>query len=294
MNTPYVFKRCSKCGEWLVASSVNFHKLKDGKFGLRAQCKECRKKYCEQNKGAIAKQQKEWYEANKANILEQRKKYYEENKEARAEWQKRYREQNKEAIAKKNKRYREQNKGAIAERDKEYYEANKANILEQRKKYYEEKKDDILEQHKEYYEVNKDDILERNKRYRNTPQGQVVAFNGHNRRRSKEQTQGNGITKEQWLEMMVYFDWRCAYSGKYIGGNTKDRTIDHIIPINNNGEHEIWNLVPMYRPYNSSKHDKDMLQWYKEQTFFSEERLNKIYEWQEYAYKKMHDKEEII
>ena len=50
----------------------------------------------------------------------------------------------------------------------------------------------------------------------------------------------------------------------------------------------------MDKGLNSSKNDKDMLQWYKEQTFFSEERLHKIYEWQEYAYKKWHDKEEII
>ena len=47
------------------------------------------------------------------------------------------------------------------------------------------------------------------------------------------------------------------------------------------------------RSYNISKLDRDMFQWYKEQDFFSEERLQKIYEWQEYAYNKWH-KEEII
>ena len=49
----------------------------------------------------------------------------------------------------------------------------------------------------------------------------------------------------------------------------------------------------MYKNYNSSKKDKDLLEWYKEQPFFSEERLQKIYEWQEYAYNKYH-KEEIV
>lgn len=29
-----------------------------------------------------------------------------------------------------------------------------------------------------------------------------------------------------------------------------------------------------------------MLEWYKQQSFFSEERLRKIYEWQEYAFNK--------
>ena len=95
----------------------------------------------------------------------------------------------------------------------------------------------------------------------------------------------------QWLEMMKYFNWKCAYSGNPLKNET--RTIDHIKPLNQGGEHEIWNLVPMYRTYNISKHDKDMEEWYQEQDFYSEERLQKIYEWQEYAFNKWH-KEEII
>ena len=34
-----------------------------------------------------------------------------------------------------------------------------------------------------------------------------------------------------------------------------------------------------------------MLEWYKQQDFFSEERLIKIREWQEYAYNKYYIKE---
>ena len=37
---------------------------------------------------------------------------------------------------------------------------------------------------------------------------------------------------------------------------------------------------------NISKHDKDMLEWYKKQDFYDPNRLAKIYEWQEYARKK--------
>ena len=45
-------------------------------------------------------------------------------------------------------------------------------------------------------------------------------------------------------------------------------------------------MVPMYRPYNSSKYNKDMLTWYKQQEFYSDENLDKIRKWQEYAYNK--------
>lgn len=80
--------------------------------------------------------------------------------------------------------------------------------------------------------------------------------------------------------MMKFFNWRCAYSGEMLGDN---RTIDHIVPLSKGGEHEIWNCVPMNKGYNSSKHTSDMLEWYRNQSFYSEERLNKIYEWIEYA-----------
>ena len=84
--------------------------------------------------------------------------------------------------------------------------------------------------------------------------------------------------------MMEFFDFRCAYSGKYIGGDSDKRTIDHIIALNNGGEHEIWNVVPMYANYNYSKHTKDMLEWYLKQEYFDIDRLTKIYEWRIYAY----------
>ena len=35
-------KKCTKCGKWKVASTVNFHRNKRGKYGLLAECKECR------------------------------------------------------------------------------------------------------------------------------------------------------------------------------------------------------------------------------------------------------------
>ena len=36
-------KKCTKCGRWLVASADNFHRNKGKKYGLKDECKECRK-----------------------------------------------------------------------------------------------------------------------------------------------------------------------------------------------------------------------------------------------------------
>ena len=314
MNIPYVFKRCSKCGEWKVASTVNFYKKKDGKYGLNSRCKKCsaeykkqhyennkdkileykkqyygnnkdkileyKKQYYENNKDKLTEQHKQYYENNKDKILEHSKQYRENNKDKRAKYQKQYYENNKDKLAGQHKQYRENNKDKLAGHSKQYYENNKDKILEYSKQYYENNKDKILEYSKQYRENNKDKIAE----YFATPQGQASRFNNSVKRRLREQSQGKGITKEQWLECMKFFGFRCAYSGQVL---SKDiRSLDHIVPLNKGGEHEIFNLAPMYRPYNSSKQDKDLLEWYKEQDFYSEERLQKIYEWQEYAFNK--------
>ena len=198
-----------------------------------------------------------------------------------------------------NNKYREEHKDYYEEYYKKYYEDNKEYIKECSKQYYEDNKDKVLEYHKEYYEDNKDKVLEKNKQWREDNKDKVLecmkqwhknnpekSFNSNSRRRQKENTQGNGITKEQWKEMMDFFDWACAYSGEYIGGDNKDkkRTIDHIIALDNGGEHQIWNCVPMFKSYNISKHANNMLEWYLQQDYFDIDRLTKIYEWRIYAY----------
>ena len=225
MKSPYCIKVCSKCGKILVANTTNFHKKKEGKYGLRAECKICKKQL--------------------------------------------------------DKQYRENNIDAIKEYDKMRYQRDKDKRLEYCREYHKENKEHIKKQRHQYYEENKDIIKERNKRY--WVENPHVRFNSTSKRRQLEESQGEGVTKEQWLEMMDFFEWKCAYSGKYIGGNSDSRTIDHIIPLDNEGEHAIWNCVPCYGNYNFSKRNKDMLSWYLQQEFYSEERLNKIYEWIEYA-----------
>ena len=203
-------------------------------------------------------------------------------KECRKEKSKIYYKNNKEYIDKRNKKYYEENKEEISKKKKIRYEENKEEISKKGKIYYEEHKEERREYSRIYNKEHKEERREYSKKYRE--ENPHVKFNGHHKRKQKIENQGNGITKEQWLEMMEFFDFRCAYSGKYIGGDSDKRTIDHIIPLDNSGEHEIWNVVPMYANYNYSKHTKDMLEWYLQQEYFDIERLTKIYEWRIYAY----------
>ena len=275
MKCPYCIKVCSKCNKILVAYSGNFCKKKSGKYGYNSWCKECmykyNKKYREENKEEIAEYNKKYREEHKEEIAERNKQYYKENKEECNKRMKKWYEEHKEEIAEYKKQYREEHKEEIAEYKKQYYEENKEEIKEYQKQYQ-----------KQYREENKEEIAECKKQWReNNPE---KVFNKHNERRNKLENQGEGITKEQWYEMMCFFNWSCAYSGIQL--NKDNRSIDHIVPLSLNGEHEIWNCIPMYMPYNSSKNTKNMEKWYKEQEFYSEERLQKIYEWCEYAYNK--------
>ena len=298
-----IAKKCTKCGEWKVASTENFHRGKRYKYGLSSQCKVCRskdsKQYRKSNRDKILEYQRQYYEDNKEKVLERHRQYHKVNREKRLEQAKKYRETNKEKIAEKNKLWYEANREKIAEYHKQWHEANREKIVERQKQYrqdnkekeaerkrqyYEANKEKICEYSKQWYEANKDKITERNKQYYQSPKGQVVLFNRNQRRRTKEEQQGDGITKDQWLEMMSFFDFRCAYSGERLTNNA--RSVDHIVPLNSGGDNAIWNCVPMLRSLNSSKKDKNMDDWYKEQSFYSEARLAKIYEWQEFAYNK--------
>lgn len=197
------------------------------------------------------------------------KSYYNKNKKEILDKCKVYREEHKEEKRKQNKVYRENHKEYYKEYNKTYYKNNKDKIMERHDKWEKENQEHLQEYRKNYYLNNKH-----------------ISFNSATKRRFQEENQGNGITQEQWYEMMEFFNWECAYSGEYLGGDNKDRrrTIDHIVPISKNGEHEVWNCVPMIKSYNSKKHDNNMLEWYLEQEYFDIDRLTKIYEWRIYAY----------
>lgn len=317
MKCPFVIKKCTKCGKLLVANTMNFPKRKDSKNGLRNDCRKCHNResllYRKVNK--ILKNEnnpfdninpnKVWNHcpfvirictkcgeilvANDMNFYTHKtsegglrkyckkcdKQYREEHKEEKKQYMKQYCDEHKEEKSKYDRQYRKEHK----EEKKEY-----------KKKYYDEHKEELKEYQKQYNEEHKEELKEYRKKYnKDNPE---KLFNQRQKRRLLEESQGNGITSEQWYEMMNFFDWCCAYSGEYIGGDSDKRTIDHIIPLSKGGKHEMWNLVPMVRNYNSSKGTKDMLDWYIQQPYFSEERLQKIYEWCKYVFEKWGNRDE--
>ena len=83
------------------------------------------------------------------------------------------------------------------------------------------------------------------------------------------------LTDEEWQEAIAFFGGLDAYTGE----EAKALSIDHIIPLGKGGGNERCNILPCDKGTNSKKFRSDMETWYRKQSFFSEERLDRIKEW---------------
>ena len=272
MNIPYVMKKCTKCGEWLVANNINFYKQKKGKYGFTSKCKQCESKIKKDKRNNNEEYRKN---QNKKNREEMRKKRKDDN----------FRKiENEKQKIRKKERYNndEEYRKSFLKKQNEW----KVNNPEKVKASYDKK----CIKEKERYNNDEEYRKSRLKKYKEwRKDNPEKIFNQNIKRRSKLENQGRGIDKEQYKECNKWFDWKCAYSGEKLQNNktTNGRTLDHIVAIENGGLNEPWNVVPMRRGYNCSKQDKvNSLDWYMEQEYFNEEQLQRIVEWQIYAYEK--------
>ncbi len=83
------------------------------------------------------------------------------------------------------------------------------------------------------------------------------------------------LTIKEWRECLEFFDYKDAYTGLEMNVISQD----HIIPVSKGGGYTKTNIIPCELSVNKNKLNNDMESWYRNQDFFSEERLNKIKEW---------------
>ena len=95
-----ISKECSKCHE--IKPVSEFSKCKSKTDGLEAKCKECIKKYIQENKDKIKEKNKKYRQENKDKIKEKRKKYKQENKDKI----KKYNQENKDKAYERQRKYR--------------------------------------------------------------------------------------------------------------------------------------------------------------------------------------------
>lgn len=100
-------------------------------------------------------------------------------------------------------------------------------------------------------------------------------FIGSQKRRGEDNPD---FTHQEWKECLIFFGGECAYCG---GTPRKGQrlTRDHLEPVSVGGRTIQSNIVPACASCNSSKGAEEFKHWYMKQSFFSQERLNRIFKW---------------
>ena len=143
-----ISKECSCCHK--IKSISEFNKAKRELDKLQLKCKECLRKYRQENKEHMKEYKKIYNQENKEKIKEKKQKYYQEKSDY---------------IKEKSKKYYQENKEFKIEYQKEYYKNNLDTIKEKQKQYAKDNADKIKEYYKEYRENNKEVLREKEKQY---------------------------------------------------------------------------------------------------------------------------------
>ena len=83
------------------------------------------------------------------------------------------------------------------------------------------------------------------------------------------------MSDDQWLQCIVYFNGACAYCGC----TREQLTADHLDPKSKGGRNAPENIVPACNACNEEKADKDWREYMMSRDDFSQERMNRIFDW---------------
>lgn len=239
------------------------------------------------------RESREYYQRNKKRIsafrrtdIEEKKrrsanmrKYRKDNQERFTAYEKAYRNkpEQKTKRAKKNKIWREKNTERVKQSKKMYREENLEHCKEKSKKYRAENREKLNKYSSEKYYENREDVLaEMRERYENDPQfkaeikvrrhryrkqnaDKIAASNKLRQDRMKSNKTVDPITAERWLEILDYFDYRCAYCQPKRVRLVNNLTMDHVEPVSLGGTNDWFNIVPACRSCNSKKSNRYLL-----------------------------------
>lgn len=178
-------------------------------------------------------------------------------------------------------------KECTKQRDKLKYDKNKDNIIQRVKEWARNNSDKKKEYDKKRYNNNVEEIRQRSREYAKTHKdvrykwrcstsGKISERMSNEKRRMLIKNNGGSFTCKEVIEMLSFFDNKCAYTGEPL---KDDYHLDHVVSLKNGGTNYIYNIIPCNKEQNLSKHTRDMEEWFREQKYFSEDRLQKIYEW---------------
>lgn len=164
--------------------------------------------------------------------------------------------------------------------------------------YIADNKEEVYKKKTEYDKTHKEQSAIKKKRWKqNNPDrvtGNIEKWYKKNPEKHKEYNQkhrNHDITKQEWLDCKKVFNYRCAYCGlpiedHWITMYGKEVFSDfHKEHVDDDGYNDLRNCIPSCKSCNSSKWKHSMDDWYKSQTFFSQDKLDFINWWTIEGYK---------
>jgi len=144
---------------------------------------------------------------------------------------------------------------------------------ENHQKYKEQRNKYFLER----YYTNKQYFVEQRKKWLETENGKKIAkfhkIKDDRRRRNLAKKLIKDLTFKEWQNSIEYFENRCAYCGKEL----IKITADHFIPLTKGGGLTKSNILPICVSCNSSKKNKNFMEWFDKQPFFNQINQKKIF-----------------
>jgi len=170
----------------------------------------------------------------------------------------------KENIIRKRK-----NKDILSAKKKIWYQNNKDSVKASNSRWLARNKESQVEYRKKWYIDNSASVLERTKKYaKENPDRRRVILQ---RYKARKLNVPNTLTPEQWIDIKLYFDDKCAYCGRL-----EPLAQDHFVAVSKGGEYTHNNIIPACQRCNSSKGSQMAMTWYKSQSYYSKSRESRI------------------
>lgn len=208
---------------------------------------------CSANPDGIQRRCRECQRLSKA-------KWDEANAQHRADYKLAYNLEHRDEARKYTAEYRKNNYEKVKEYDRQRKKTDKF-------------KEYLSNYHAKHYIANKTHIVGKINEYQKNNPDKIRQYKKKNKalRRVVTENTINDFTLIQWIECKVKFDHKCAYCGR-----ETELEQEHVVPVTKGGMYTKNNIVPSCRACNGSKTNKHMEKWFKNQPYFSKERLEKI------------------
>lgn len=129
-----------------------------------------------------------------------------------------------------------------------------------------------------YYEENHDKKIEHQTKWRrnNLELHNLITGESRSKAKAKEAGVEYNYSVEEWIELKEDFNNTCGYCGLHQSRTNHTIGQDHIIPSKKGGPHDATNVIPSCIHCNSSKGQRDVFEWFREQEFYTEKREQTI------------------